>query len=169
VIELGDDFRHLRALHRAVLPHMLPEGRIVMFWINHACRSGLATRQAFIQAALMEQDGAQVRFITSPLGWGSLGVLKAVKGSPSTSRAQRGLMLIADLLKLSMQSIRGRGLRIGDQIDGNCLGMLIEIKTIRPSPEFATAASLLEPAAPPSAEGNGAAWNKASPADLAAE
>jgi hypothetical protein len=169
VIELGDDFRHLRALHRAVLPHMLPEGRIVMFWINHACRSGLATRRAFVQAALMEQDGAHVRFITSPSGWGSLGVLKAVRGSPSASRAQRGLMLLADLLKLSLQSVRGRGLRIGHQVDGNCLGMLIEIKTIRPSPEVSPEIPMAEPAAPPSAEGDEAVWNKASPTDLAAE
>ncbi|HEY2533425.1 MAG TPA: hypothetical protein VGJ20_36755, partial [Xanthobacteraceae bacterium] len=169
VIELSDDFRHLRALYRAVLPQMLPEGRIVMFWINHACRSGPATRRALVQAALMEQDGAHVRFITSPSGWGSLGVLKAVRGSPSTSRGQRGLVLIADLLKLSIQSVRGRGLRIGHQIDGNCLGMLIEINTVRSSPEASLEIPLAEPAAPPSAEGDEAVWNKASPTDLAAE
>ena len=171
VIELGDDFRHLRALHRAVLPHMLPEGRVVMFWINHACRSGLATRRAFIQAALMEQDGAQVRFITSPSGWGSLGVLKAVRGSPSTSRFERGLVLLADLLKLSMQSISGRGLRIGHQIDGNCLGMLIEIKVASHSPEVSLEARPANPelADPLPAEGEAAMWNRAGPTNLAAE
>jgi hypothetical protein len=47
--------------------------------------------------------------------------------------------------------------------------MLIEINTVRSSPEVSLEIPLAEPAAPPSAEGDEAVWNKASPTDLAAE
>jgi hypothetical protein len=129
VVEMGrSDFQHLRRLHRALMPHMLPGGRIVMFWVNHSCESGESLQRALVQAALMEHEGARVRFVTSTFGWGSLGVMKAVRGLPAGSGTNRGLALLAALLKLLLLNIAGRRPRVGQAITGNCLGMIIEIE-----------------------------------------
>jgi hypothetical protein len=162
VIELvRDHFQHLRRLHRAVLPHMLPGGRLMMVWVNYGCESGASVQRAVVQAALMEHEGARVRFITSASGWGGLGLVEAIKGCRSKSRADRGAALIAALLKVAPHDILRRNLRVDRAITGNCLGMIIEIDVTCGAPEVSFAAAL--------ANSTEVSWDRVSPAILTAE
>ena len=136
VIELRQgDFQHLRTFRQTVLPHMLPHGRIVMFWINFGCESRESLRPAFAHAAGLENEGANVRFFTLTGGWGGLDLLKAVGAAPSTSRSDRGFALLVALLRLSRHHLLRQRPKVGDASSGNCLGMMIEIEVGRRSPE----------------------------------
>jgi hypothetical protein len=149
-----DDFRNIRKLYRAVLPHMLPGGRVVTFWINYGCEAGEPVRQALVQTALMRDQGANVRFICSPAGWGGLDLVKAIRGNFPISTAS---LLLAATTKLSLRQLSGERLRVGPAITGNCLGLTIDIEVARPVREA------------PFAEGGKTLWDEAVPTGVTAE
>ncbi|HEY2530104.1 MAG TPA: hypothetical protein VGJ20_19585 [Xanthobacteraceae bacterium] len=136
VVELGrDDFQDLLGLQRALLPHMLPGGHIVMFWINHGCESSEALRQALIQAAGIESEGASVQFFTLTQDWGGLDLVKALRESSSMSRSSRGFALLAALQNFSRHHLLRKRPKIGAADSGNCLGMIIKFEVARRPPE----------------------------------
>jgi hypothetical protein len=136
VIELGQgDFQHLRALRQTVLPHMLPSGRILMFWINFDCESGKPLQRAFAQAAEMKNEGASVRFFTLTRGWGGLDLVKAVRATPSTRKSYRGLALLVALMRLLRHHFLRQRPKVGEAASGNCLGVMIEIEVCLRLPE----------------------------------
>jgi hypothetical protein len=126
VIELRrDDLQHLDSLGRAVLPHMRPGGRIVMFWINYDCECDELLQQAVAEAGRMEDDGADVQLIVLPQGWGGLELVGAWR-NPAISR--RGIALLVALLNLSRPRRFRRHRWTGEAGSGNCLGMVIDIE-----------------------------------------
>jgi hypothetical protein len=136
VIELGrGDFQHLRRLHQAALPHMLPGGRILMFWVNHSCDADEALRRSLIQAAGMENEVVSVQFFMLTRGWRGLDLVKAVRGSSSPSTSGRGFAILTALQDLLRHHLLGQRPRVGNLNSGNCLGMTIEIEVAGRPPE----------------------------------
>ena len=130
VIELGQaDFPQIRKLHSAVLPYMRPGGRIVMFWVNHTCERGEQLQQALVRCALMEYEGARVRFVSPVWGWGGLDLLQLSGRRRAMPLARRLLTLMAATAELSIRRLIARVRKETRAVRGNCLGLVIEIDT----------------------------------------